>query len=198
MYTNYSQKKLQIRTGLHYLLTDDKATNGSYSFILGLKRYVPYYYSIAVNFYGSFYRHTEPSLSVFQISPQGGYYFGDYFSYGSFYFDLLAHIISISEEVGWNKQTFFSLKPSITYYIKKIILNGFLWLGDQTYTMRNSGFLLLYLPEKRTGGFGGSFSIRVSKNFSLGIMVSKETFKEQLNPLTIEVTTGLINMGFSF
>jgi hypothetical protein len=198
VYTNYSVKKIQIRTGFHYILTDDQATDGSYSLILGIKRYVPYFYSLGVNFYSTFYPNTEPSLRVFQISPQGGSYFGDYFSYGSFYIDILAHIINISEEIGWSKQTFITFKPSITYYYKKMTLNGFLWLGEQVYTMRNSGFLLLYYPEKRSGGFGGSFNIQVSKNFSLGVLISKETFKEQFNPLTVEVTTGMINMGFSF
>lgn len=198
VYTNYSLNRLKMRTGLHYLLTDDETSNGSFALILGLNRYAPYYYSIGVDLFASFYRNNEPQLTVYQASPYAGYYFGDYFSYGSFYLGSELNFIYISQEIGWNKTTFLAAKPSLTYYYKKLSLTGYLWLGSQTYALRNGGFVLMYLPEKWTGGWGVSATLQPGTRFSFSLKISRENFEELFNPARANVLTALTSFGITF
>jgi len=198
IYSNYSIKRWKIRTGVHYLKTDDKSTDGSVVLFVGLHRYVPYFYTIGVNFYNSSYQNANPSLNVLQISPQAGYYFGDYFSYGSFYIDLRVHYISLSDEVGWAQQSFISFRPSLSYFFKKLTLNGYCWFGEQAYAVRNDGFVIYYLPEKYRSGFGASLKMQWNSNLSTFISFSKEVFEELGNSADVFSSTALFSLSWTF
>jgi len=85
--------------------------------------------------------------SVFQISPKFGFYVGDYYSYGSFYLETRGYYIRLSDDVGFGKN-FLSAEQKISYSYKNFVLSLSGWLGEQSFAVKNNGFVVYNLSEK--------------------------------------------------
>jgi hypothetical protein len=178
LYTNYTLTNLSVRLGSHVIISDDSLTNGSLIFFGGLKRYRPYQYNAAIDFYASLYERYAPRLEVYQVSGTFGFYFGNYFTSGNFYAETKGHYIELSDDIGFGGKKFASVEQSLSYYYKNLTLSGFIWAGYQVFGIQKDGFVVYNLAEKHLGAYGASIKQGLSSKSSLKLEVSRGRFKE--------------------
>ncbi len=178
IYTNYQLTNLNWRAGAHAIFSDDALTNNGFILFSGLKRYRSNYYNVAIDVYGSFYNDYSPNLKVLQVDGTFGFYFGNYFTTGSFYAETKGSYIELSENVGFGSKQFPSVKQSLFFYRKKFTLEAFLWTGFQVFAVTNNGFIVFNLAEKHLGALGGSIKYEFNNKASLKLKITHGRFKE--------------------
>ncbi len=202
IYTNYSFNKTKLKIGFHYIDSDDKLSDGGTTVILGFDKYEPYRWNAGVDLFYTKYNdyinlNGSKGLDVYQITPKVGFYFGDYYKYGSFYLETLATYIKHSDDVGFGK-SFVSLEERINYYIKKFAFTLSVWGGKRSFFVDNGGFVVYNLQEKYK--YGVSFKAGYSFNQRLGVSatVGYQKFKEINNPKDVKIMSYVLNLGYSF
>jgi len=197
IYTNYQLTNLNWRAGAHAIFTDDALTNNGFIIFSGLKRYRSNYYSAAVDVYGSFYNAYSPNLNVLQVDGTFGFYFGNYFTTGSFFAETKGSYIELSDDIGFGKTQFPSVKQSLFYYRKNFTLEAFLWTGFRVFAVTNSGFVVFNLAEKHLGALGGSLKYALNNKASLKLKITHGRFKELgLDDISKSFTIALLG-GYS-
>ncbi|ACO04743.1 MAG TPA: hypothetical protein DEP48_05080 [Persephonella sp.] len=200
LYTNYSFMNRKIRFGYHRIFSDDKNTDMGSIFTLGYEYYIPYRYSAGFDINYSFYPDYstgKKGLSVFQITPGISYSFGDYYSYGSFTAGLKAYLIQLSDNTGFGK-SFYSTEGSLDYYYGSLTAGFSLWAGEQSFAVKNHGFIVYNLSEKYTGGYSLYLRYILSKNMSFTGKYSRTEFKEAGSPLKSKASIFVITVGTTF
>ncbi|WP_029520932.1 hypothetical protein [Persephonella sp. IF05-L8] len=218
LYRNYSLPNTQIKAGLHYISSDDKATDGGIIFLVGGELYEQYKRNIGVDFSYSYYGNYEinktytymrgkfssttvtktiSGLSVFQVSPKLGFYIGDYYNYGSFYLETRGYYIGLSDDVGFGKN-FLSIEQNISYYYKEFTLSLSGWIGEQTFAVKNDGFVVYNLSEKYKSGYAFSIGYNMNKKTRISAGISQDRFKEINSTKTSELTSLFFTLGATF
>lgn len=201
LYTNYSLKNSKIRAGYHYISSDDKYTDGGHIFTLGYEFYKLYRFNAGIDFNYSYYKDyqlpSDKGLSVFQVNPDFGYYFGNYYRYGSFYANLKGYYISLSDDTGYGKD-FYSVEGSLNYYYKKFVAVLTAWGGEQSFAVKNHGFIVYNLAEKYKGGYGFSLKYIINPKISITGKFSENTFRERGTTKDSKAQTFVITLGASF
>ncbi len=178
VYSNYSLTDLKLRAGLYTIFSTDDQSSRSYISFGGIQRYRTYHYNAGVDVYASFYNNYIPDLKVLQLTWTFGFYFGNYFTYGSFYSETKGHYIQLSKDVGFNEKEFASIKQSLFFTRNNLTLQVFLWTGYQVFGVQKDGFIVFNLPERHLGAYGGSIKYILNKKFSFKLLVSQGRFKE--------------------
>ncbi len=177
-YTNYQLTNLLWRVGTHLIFTDDELTDQSYVIFAGLKRYRPKEYNAGIDVFGSFYNNYQPNLKALQVSGTFGFYFGNFFTYGGFYAETKGHYIRLSDDVGFGETQYPSVRQSLSYFYKKLTVEGFWWAGFQAFAVQNDGFVVYNLAERHLGAVGGAIKFVLGKNASLKLKYARGRFKE--------------------
>lgn len=178
VYSNYSLTNLKLRAGLHAIFSEDDLTNQSYIVFGGIQRYRSYRYNAGVDVYASFYNNYIPDFTALQFTATFGFYFGNYFTYGSFYSETRGHYIQLSEDVGFTDKEFASIEQSLYFTRDKVTLQAFLWSGFQVFGVQKDGFVVFNLGERHLGAYGGSIKYAFTKKSSLKLAVARGRFKE--------------------
>ncbi len=202
VYTNYSFPNTKIRMGFHYIDSDDKLTDGGYTIILSGGTYQPYKWDANLDFYYTHYKDYElkdgsKGLDVYQFSPNIGFNWGNYYTFGSFYFKTTATYIRHSDDVGFGKN-FLSLEERISYFKGLFSASVFGWLGERSFFVDNGGFTIFNLKEKYKDGYGASISFTIMPNLRLTAMATKQKFREVDNPKDVDIYTYGIQLGANF
>ncbi len=217
LYTNYSIPEVKIKAGIHYIDSDDKATDNGIVLFGGGEIYEPYKKNAGIDFAYSYYRDynvaktstysfmrrrftsttNSTGLSVFQISPKFGFYIGDYYNYGSFYLETRGYYIRLSDDVAFGKN-FFSVEQNVSYFYKNFVLSLSGWIGEQTFAVKKDGFVVYNLSEKYKSGFSASIKYIMDERSSVTAGVSQDRFKEIGSAKTTRATTLFFTFGVTF
>jgi len=196
IYTNYSLKNYRLKAGFHYIISDDRLTDRGKVFLLSAERYKLYRWNIGIEGTVSIYDNYNPELTVYQVCPKVGFYFGNYYRYGSFYSETKGYYINLSDDVGLGKN-FYSVEENLFYYYKNWTGKIFGWIGKQSFAVRNGGFVVYNLSEKHKGGYGGSISYRYKKA-SASLTVFNEIFEDVGYNNNASLTVAVFNLGYRF
>ncbi len=201
LYTNYRIKNSKIRAGYHYISSDDKYTDEGHIFTAGYTYYRWYSYDIGIDLNYTYYKNyrvgAKKGLSIYQVTPEGGYYFGDYYRYGSFYGKIKGYYIKLSDDLGSGKE-FYSLEGSLDYFYKKYVLGVSGWAGEQSFAVRNHGFVVYNLAEKYKRGFSVYMKYILNKNINFTGKYSQNTFKERGTDKDSTANSFVFTVGASF
>lgn len=197
-YTNYQLTNLLWRIGTHLIFTDDQLTDRSYVFFAGLKRYRSNEYNAGLDIFGSFYNNYEPNLRVLQVTGTFGFYFGNFFTYGGFYAETRGHYIRLSDDVGFCETQYPSVRQALSYYYKKITVEGFWWAGFQAFAVQNDGFVVYNLAERHLGAVGGAVKFILGKKASLKLKFAQGRFKELGADAVVKSNTVTVVGGISW
>jgi hypothetical protein len=198
IYTINNYSWIKARLGIHHIESSEVTSKGVDVFIAGLRIYQGFGWNLGVDTYSSEYQGQTQNVSVFQISPVLGFTLGNYFTYGSFYFQLTGHIINLNEDIGFYKTSFASGELSLTYNLGAGSLRIYGWGGQQVYAARADGFAVYNLPELHLAGLGAAVKYISGVHVSLEIAVSREVFQEPDNKEIMGAWIGLIKGGYTF
>lgn len=199
VYSNYSFPGWKLRGGIHGILTSDNLTNKAFVLFGGISRYKTYAYEAGVDVYTSVYsRHVPDALHVLQVTATGGYYFGEYYRYGSFFARTRANYIRLSDDVGFEETELGSIEQSLSYYRGGWTVKASAWFGRQLYGVQNDGFIVRNLSEVHRGAFGGSVEYAVTGAWTVKLDVSRGRFSEPDSQKDSSVYSYLVLLGYSF
>lgn len=200
-YTNFSIKNLKLRGGAHYIDTNDILTKGGYVGFGEVSLYKLYKYEFGLEGYVSVYpeypKLQGKGIQVYQINPKGGVTFGDYYKYGSFYLFLRPYAIILSDEF-YNKKNYYSLEGSLSYYYKNITLTAFGYAGEQIFPVKNGGFVVYNVAERRLGGGGASARVVFGRKASLTFTTALDRFKDIGSENKAQLITYTLSGGVTF
>lgn len=201
-YTNYMIREIKLKVGAHYISSDDKNTDKGFVIFGEITKYRLYQWNYGLEMYFSRYKDyptiKNKGLNVYQINPKFGFYLGNYYKGGRYYIQIKPYYIHLSEDLtGVNKNS-FSTEGLLSYFIKNwtISLKGY--VGDQAFPVRDGGFTVYNLSEKRKYGFGGSVKYILSRNFSLTLSAFRDYFNDIGTNKTASTTTAILILGASF
>ena len=202
VYTNYSFPKIKLRGGFHLIDSDDQLSDGGYTIILGADRYEPYKWNIGADFfytrYGDYINlNGSKGLDVYQGTVKAGFYFGNYYTYGSFYAELLGTYIGHSDDAGFGK-SFSSIEGRLSYFKGNLSATVSAWGGERSFFVDKGGFVVYNLMEKYKYGASLRVGYSIKKNLGVSASASYQKFEEIGNPDDVGVTTYVLNIGYSF
>ncbi len=200
LYTNYSLINRKFRLGYHRIFTDDKNTDMGSIFTFGYEYYVPYRYAYGFDLNYSFYPEyttDKKGLSVFQITPNLSYSFGDYYSYGSFTTGIKGYIIKLSNNTGFGKD-FYSIEGDLKYFYRNVVLGFSIWDGEQSFAVKKHGFIVYNLSEKYIGGYSLFFRYLLNNRTSFTGRYGETDFKESGSIYKSKGKIFLITVGTTF
>ncbi|WP_456401103.1 hypothetical protein [Persephonella sp.] len=201
LYTYYYQTNSKYRFGYHYIISDDVNTDGGGIFTLGYDYYKLYRYLLGFDIHYSIYPNYQTQkkskLLVFQLTPVVSLTFGNYYKYGSFTLTVKGYYIKLSEDTGFGKN-FISAEGSLDYYIKNITTGFSIWGGEQSFAVKNHGFVVYNLSEKYSGGYTIYVRYTFNPKFSVKAGYNYFRFKELGSTKYSEGNLLLLTLGASF
>ena len=202
LYTNYSFPNIKAKMGFHYIDSDDKYSDGAYTIILGLDRYELYRWNVGFDLFYTKYDdyialNGKKGLDVYQGTLKAGFYFGDYYTYGSFYAELLGTYINHSEDAGFGK-SFSSIEGRLSYYKGSFSATASAWSGERSFFIDKGGFVAYNLREKYKYGTSFEVGFSIVKNLGVSGSVNYQKFEEYGNPDDVGITTYVLKLGYVF
>lgn len=201
VYSNFSIANWKFRGGAHYINGNDSPTNDSWIGIVGADYYVFGKGDVGLDFYYSDYKNYTPQLAVYQLTPHWGY---DILksTKATLHSDMKLHFIGLKEDVGIanNKKKFASVEEKLSLYSGPWTFAAFGWIGEQTFAVRNDGFVVYNLAELHTGGFGGQvkYAFTESKKTDISFKFSDENFQDFSNKVPTDSLIFSLVLGISF
>jgi len=172
-----------FRLGIHNIFIDQENNPNKYDNILfaGLLHYKTYKY----NFGFDIYRSDYDGFNVVQISPKGGFNFGDYkSSLGSFYLGGQLNFIDISKAGYTSKREYVNLDLKLQNFNGAFTNELFGSLGKSAYKVANSGYSVYNLKEEYKYTYGASVAYKFKNSSNLKAIVSKSKLTEGNKDIT--------------
>jgi hypothetical protein len=220
-YTHYFTRST-LRAGGHMIDSTDPLTDGGTVVFGSAGLYVPYEWDVGVEVSRSSYPNYDDSdspspspspgpspgpgpggrsgtdgLNVLQISPGAGVVWGDFERYGSFYATVRGYYIRLSKDVDLGDRTFVSVQASLDYYYKRVTVSGYVWRGAQAFAVRQGGFTAFNLPERHTGGYGGSLRYVLGSRAAATLGAYDERFRDIGVDTDVSTRVFILSLGFT-
>ena len=171
--TDYSIPNVRLRAGVHYMINNDPTTNGGTIGFLGAHYFVKDSWEAGVDVYASRYAAYSPPVTIFQIAPRLTWNLNS-----AFRVESTGYYIHPDQEIGLNQQNFYSLEGRMVHNFGSFEVAAFGWGGQQTFAVRNNGFVVYNLNEKHTGGYGADVMWRFGKQTQFTTRVNNEKFSD--------------------
>ncbi len=186
----YSNMHQQLRLGLHYTNTNERASNGKYTFIGEALNY-------AQNVYGSalYYTHyANNGVDVWQLSPRFGRYYWPRFLSGTLYLQAQIDAISLTSNIESRDYLSLDLKSHWRIDAWAVELGG--WLGKQRSAVTSRGFTVYNLDDLYEGEARIITTYHHDNNFSLSL--AGHLTKRIADNHDHTVASWMIGLGYSF
>ncbi len=181
IYTRFVGEHLYFKGGLHYIKSDDSATDNGIIAIAGVNYYQYLKYNVGLDFYYSKYKNYQPKkLKLYQVRPYVGVNFGKYYSkWGSFYLEgELNYIKPISSSVYGLKKSYTSGGLKLVHYKGKWTNSVGGWIGKKVFAVDNGGFTVYNLGETYKAGIEASVDYAFRTNTHMKIKYNYSKFTE--------------------
>lgn len=196
-YTNESIPEWQFRAGGHYIISDDVLTDQSFVAFAGIGKYRFRSWDANVDVYYSNYDSYTPSFNAIQFSPSFGLTFMFDRTHG-LYLNSTADYIMLSEPISFNKDNFFSVRETLTYFNNNLSISAYALFGEQMFSVRQNGFLVYNVSDLMKNGYGASITYSFNRNFFLKGGVEYDKFDEEAYGTSATSTKFIILAGFNF
>ncbi len=197
VYKNESLPEWNFSLGGHYIISDDALTDKSYVLFGGIGKYRFRSWDAMIDIYYSNYGDYFPSFNAIQFSPHFGLTFMFDRTQG-LYLNSKAIYIMLSEPISFNKDNFFSVQETLTYFNSNLSVSVYALFGEQMFAVRQNGFLVYNVADLMKNGFGGSIAYSFSPKFFLKAGVEYDKFDEEAYGTSASSTKFLISAGFTF
>ncbi len=174
VYSNYGLLDWKWRAGAHLITSNDAASEGGI-LMGGLHNYEPSRFSRGVDIYLSRYKDYAPALDVQQVTGSWGFYPRQF---PKTYVQVQGHYIHLSDEIGFDQQSFGSAELSLVRPIRDWTVTLFGWAGQQVFGVQKEGFVVYNLPEKHQGAYGASLKYAVASTSSIKLEFVQKHFEE--------------------
>lgn len=171
--TDYGIPNIRLRGGVHYMINNDPTTNGGIIGFGGMHYYVKDRWEVGVDAYASRYGDYAPPVTITQITPHLGVQLSPWMRA-----DVRGYYIRPDKDVGLGKLDFYSLEGRVTHEVGRLAIAGFGWGGEQTFAVRNDGFVVFNLNEKHTGGYGAEVGWKYSSHTNFTTRIANELFSD--------------------
>ncbi len=171
IWNNYNIQDFRLRAGIHYMSNNDPLTNAGVIGILGA-HYTQDRWEVGADYYVTNYQKYTPNLTVNQFSPRIA------FPYGTAKGELRGYYIHTNSNLGLGKRDFLSLEGRMSQDIGKVNVGAYGWGGEQTFAVRNDGFVVYNLAEKHRAGFGGEASYKFTEHSKITGRIGQELFSD--------------------
>ena len=171
--SDYAIPNVRLRAGVHYMNNNDPTTSGVIIGFGGAHYFVKDHWEAGVDVYASWYANYLPPVTITQVTPRVSCQLNSVLRV-----EATGYYIHPDKEIGLNKQNFYSLEGRLTRDFGRYEVGAFGWGGEQTFAVRNDGFVVFNLNEKHTGGFGGEVVRKFGKHTRLTTRVRNEQFSD--------------------
>ncbi len=197
VYSNFSIPHWKLRGGLHYIKSDDDPTDNGWTCLAGLHYYESGKWGAGADAYFSRYKDFNSGLDVFQVSPHLGINLLATPAY-TLRNDASGHWIRLSKDVSLDEKDFFSFQDRLSLHLGPWSYGVFGWVGEQTFAVRNGGFTVLNLAEKREGGYGLDVRCVIGNGAAITLRTSREHFSEFGSRRNSTANTVVVLVGLTF
>ena len=181
IWNNYNIENFRIRGGVHYIGNNDSRTNQGIIGILG-GNYFKDGYEVGSDFYVTDYNNYGPSLTMTQISPHV------VFPYGNGKAEVRGYYIHSNHDLGLGRRDFLSVEGRLSQDFGKFNVGSYVWGGNQTFAVRNDGFVVYNLNEEHRAGYGGEATYKFTDHTKLTIRAGQELFSDFTNRVATQQT----------
>jgi hypothetical protein len=171
VWNNYSIKNFRGRAGVHYIHSNSAPLDGGVIGILGA-HFLQDRWEVGSDFYVSNYENFAPGLTVTEVSPH------IVFPYGPAKGELRGYYIHVDEDLGLGKRDFLSIEARVSQDFGKFHVEAYGWGGEQTFAVRNDGFLIYNLTEEHRAGYGVELGYKFSDHTKLTGRGGQELFSD--------------------
>jgi hypothetical protein len=171
VWNNYSLKNFRWRAGVHYINSNSAPIDGGVIGILGAHFFQDRWEGGA-DFYLSNYENFAPGLTVTEVSPH------IVFPYGPAKGELRGYYIHVDQDLGLGKRDFLSIEARMSQDFGKFNVGAYGWGGEQTFAVRNDGFLVYNLTEEHRAGYGVEVGYKFSDHTKLTGRGAQELFSD--------------------
>ena len=164
------------RLGIHNMFVSQGDKHYEKTLIAGINYYQKSNYDIGTDLYYSTY---PGSMKVYQISPKAGIYFGNYNSYGLFYFQAKENYIHLKNKDDNNlRDDYFNTDLTLKYFKGPLTLALIESFGKNAYKVDNGGFVVYNTGDEYKNQTTFSAAYNLNKNSNIGVEYSRATFNE--------------------
>ena len=205
-YTNFAIKNYKFRLGGHFIRNNeykifpDLNTNNGITGFVGIYKYKLYIWEIGIEGYTTYYNDykvNNKKLFVYQGNLMFSYGFGNFYKTGRAYIILKPYILTFSESPT-DKNTYYSVDASITYYKGLWALSAFGYYGKIMFPVKNSGFLVFNTAEERNYGYGASIRYIFTPKSSVSVSINQESFKDAYVDNNANLITAVLSLNTTF
>ena len=163
---NYNEiNNLRLRIGGRGTSANSRFINGAWAAFLGAHLNKPKVWELGVDTYFSQYDRLSPNKTIFQMSPRIALE-NQPTTDTRVLLEFKTHYINTEKDiVGTAQEDFYSSEVRLQIDVDRWTWSVFGWTGEQTFAVRQDGFLIFNLAELHTGGYGTDLT-RTFKNDS--------------------------------
>ena len=132
--------------------------------------------------YVTHYQNFAPALTTTQLTPHIA------FPYGAGKGELRGYYIHSDSDLGLGKRDFLSIEGRVSQDVGKFNVGIYGWGGEQTFAVRNDGFIVFNLTEKHRAGYGGEANYKFTDHSKITGRVGQELFSDFANQLNTQQT----------
>lgn len=165
------------RIGTHVIDTSDVQTDNAWIVFAGLSQYETGQWEAGLDMYVSHYEDYLPAATFYQFVPKASRTLAEFNGFklsgeGSIYY------IYADEEIGLGQHSFWSTEGRLSLERGPVNLMLYGWAGQQTFAVRNDGFLVYNLNESHEGGYGAELRLKLDDISQLRIKMGIERFED--------------------
>jgi hypothetical protein len=195
---NYS-----LNMGFHYIDTDDDVTDEGKIFFGQATYFVSNIWNAGVQAAYSIYEDTRDDLSVVQIAPHIGYFYGSH-PENRLYFESELFFIHTTDDIRIGNanhlgdREFLSFQQSVTYTYDAFHTKLYAWVGEQVFAVKNSGFVVYNLSDKYKGGMGIDTGYSFKNDWKITLNISREKLKHIGFSDSSKIKVATVSVGKKF
>jgi hypothetical protein len=195
-YTDYWTEGVGYSIGGHFIQSNDATTDIVTTIITGLKWYELDKWNADLDVFISRYEQFRPDLTVLQLSGRYGKYWTKRSDY-TVRTEVAGHFINTSEDVVGTRNL-FSGELHLSVDSGRMGMSVFGWGGRQVFPVRNGGFIIFNLGDKRLGGYGGELRTKLTRNAVVTARVSNEHVRDVVSDQFTNQLVASLLFSFTF
>lgn len=165
------------RIGTHVIDSSDTLTDNGWVAFAGLSQYETGQWEAGLDMYVSHYEDYLPAVTLYQFVPNVRSTLAEFNEFKLSGEGFIYYIYS-DEEIGLGQHSFWSTEGRLYLERGPVTLMLYGWAGQQTFAVRNDGFILYNLNELHEGGYGAEFRLKLDDISEFRVKMGIERFED--------------------
>ena len=173
----YLSDSVKTRLGVHGIDSSDDLSDNGWVLFAGMSQFEAGRWEAGMHMYVSHYEDYAPVVTLYQFTPKVSATFAE-FNETRFGGEAYAYYIYSDKEIGLGQQSFWSAEGRLFLTRDPVTLMLFGWAGQQTFAVRNDGFILFNLNELHEGGYGAELRMKLDHMTEFRVRMGVEHFED--------------------